>query len=131
MDGAPAGSMSAWSPSGWIQTDIFTEWFDHFVHFFKPSADDPVLLIVDGHYSHAKNLDVVDKAREHSVATVSPPSHLDVVDKAREHSVATVSLPSHLDVVDKAREHSVATVSLPSHSTHKMQSLDILVSGGH
>jgi hypothetical protein len=33
-----------------IQTDIFTEWFHNFVHFIKPSADDPVLLIVDGHY---------------------------------------------------------------------------------
>jgi hypothetical protein len=35
----------------------------------------PVLLIVDGHYSHTKNLDVVDNAREHSVATVSLPQH--------------------------------------------------------
>ena len=68
MDGAPAGSISACHPSGWIQTDIFTKWFDHFVHFVNPSADDPVLLIVDGHYSHTKNIDVVDKAREHSVS---------------------------------------------------------------
>jgi hypothetical protein len=33
MDGAPAGSISACHPSGWNQTDIFTKWFDHFVHF--------------------------------------------------------------------------------------------------
>jgi hypothetical protein len=33
------------------------------------------LLIVDAHYSHAKNLDVVDKARERSVAIVSLPPH--------------------------------------------------------
>jgi hypothetical protein len=65
MDGAPAGSISAYHPSGWTQTDIFTKWFDYFFHFAKPSADDPVLLIVDGHYSHTKNIDVVDKAREH------------------------------------------------------------------
>jgi hypothetical protein len=57
MDGAPAGSISAWNPSGWSQTDIFTKQFDHFVHFVKPSADDLDLLIVDGHYSHTKNLD--------------------------------------------------------------------------
>jgi len=38
-------------------------------------ADDPVLLIVDGHYSYTKNLDVADKAREHSVAIVSLPPH--------------------------------------------------------
>jgi hypothetical protein len=40
----------------------------------KPSAHDPVLLIVDGHYSHTKHLDV-DKARENSVAIVSLPPH--------------------------------------------------------
>jgi hypothetical protein len=75
MDGAPVGSISACHPSGWILTDIFTKWFDHFVHFVKPSADDPFLLIVDGHNSHTKNLGVADKAREHSVAIVSLPPH--------------------------------------------------------
>ena len=46
-----------------------------FFHFIKPSADDPVLLIVDGHYSDTKHLDVVDKAREHSASIVSLPPH--------------------------------------------------------
>jgi hypothetical protein len=71
IDGAPAGSIAVCHPSGWIQTDIFTKWFDHFVHFIQPSADDPVLLIADGHYSHTKTLDVADKAREHSFTVVS------------------------------------------------------------
>jgi hypothetical protein len=77
LDGAPAGSILACHPSGWIQTDIFvfTKWFDHFVYFVKLSADVPVLLIVDGHYSHNKHLDVVDTAREHSVSIVSLPPH--------------------------------------------------------
>jgi hypothetical protein len=48
---------------------------DNFVHFVKPSTDDPVLLIANGLYSHTKNLDVADKAREHSVAIVSLPPH--------------------------------------------------------
>ena len=39
------------------------------------SKQGPVLLTVDGNYSGTKNLDVVDKAREHSVATVSLPPH--------------------------------------------------------
>jgi hypothetical protein len=56
-------------------TDIYTKRLDHFVHFVKPSADDPVLLIADCHYSRTKNLDVVDKAREHIAATVSLPPH--------------------------------------------------------
>jgi len=75
MDGAPASSMAACRSSGCIQTDIFTKLFDHFVHFIKPSEDVRVLLIVDGHYSNTKNLDVVDKTREHSVAIVSLPLH--------------------------------------------------------
>jgi len=75
MDGAPAGSISACHTSGWIQTDIFTKWFDNFVHFIKHSADDPFWLIVDGHYSHTKNLGVVDKARKHSFSIVSLPPH--------------------------------------------------------
>ena len=61
--------------SGWIQTGVFTKWLDRFVHFVKPSADDPVLLIVGGHYPHTKNLYVMDKVRENSVAIVSLPSH--------------------------------------------------------
>jgi len=50
MNAAPAGSITACRPSGWIQKVIFTKLFDNFVHFVKPSAGDPVLLIVDGHY---------------------------------------------------------------------------------
>jgi metal-dependent hydrolase (beta-lactamase superfamily II) len=33
MDEAQVGSISACHPSGWIQTDMFTKWFDNFVHF--------------------------------------------------------------------------------------------------
>jgi hypothetical protein len=33
------------------------------------------LLIVDSQYSHPKNLDVVDKVREHSVAIVTLPPY--------------------------------------------------------
>ena len=75
MDGAPLGSVSACHPSGWIQTYIFTKWFDHFVNFVKPSSEDPVVLVLDGHYSHTKNLDMVDKARENNVHIVCLPPH--------------------------------------------------------
>jgi hypothetical protein len=33
MNGAPVGSISTCHPSGWIQKDIFTKWFDHFLRF--------------------------------------------------------------------------------------------------
>lgn len=75
MDGAPAGSISACHPSGWIQTHIFTQWFDHFVTFVKPSVDDPAVLILDGHYSHTKNIDIIDKARQNYVHVICLPPH--------------------------------------------------------
>jgi hypothetical protein len=75
IDGAPADSISACHPTGWIRTNMFTKLFDHFVHFFKSATDNPVLLIVDGHYSYIMNLNVANKARKHSVAIVSLPPH--------------------------------------------------------
>jgi len=46
-----------------------------FFHFIKSLADDPVLLIVNGHYSNTRHLDVMDKAMEHSVSIISLPPH--------------------------------------------------------
>jgi hypothetical protein len=100
-------------------TFIFSKWFDHFVHFVKPSVDDPVLLFVYGLYSHTKRLDVVDKAREHSVAIVSlpPPTQCCHCQSPTTNTVLPLSVSHH--------QRSVAIVSLPPHSTHKMQPLDV------
>ncbi|KAI8761706.1 tigger transposable element-derived protein 6 [Biomphalaria glabrata] len=37
MDGAPPGSIYTCHKTGWIQLDLFTQWFRHFIHFVKPS----------------------------------------------------------------------------------------------
>ncbi|KAK9752205.1 hypothetical protein QE152_g4419 [Popillia japonica] len=42
QDGAPPGTMIACHPSGWMQSDIFLQWFDHFLAHAKPSVADPV-----------------------------------------------------------------------------------------
>ncbi|KAJ8935558.1 hypothetical protein NQ318_019542 [Aromia moschata] len=73
--GAPPGSIFAFHPSGWIQTNLFTTWFNHFVEKTRPSKDNPVLLILDGHHTHAKNLDVVNIARNSFVTIISIPPH--------------------------------------------------------
>ena len=39
MKGAPVGSQGYASPSGWIDSKIFLEWFRHFKSFVQPSAD--------------------------------------------------------------------------------------------
>lgn len=70
MDGAPAGSFARCHPSGWIQENFFTDWLKHFIKFVKPSKDDPVVLILDGHYSHTRNIDVINIARDNHIAIV-------------------------------------------------------------
>lgn len=75
MNGTPPGSKYACHPSGWIQQDIFVEWLHHFISITKPSAEDPVVLILDGHYSHTKNLEVITVARENHVHIICLPPH--------------------------------------------------------
>lgn len=75
MEGAPRGSIWACHPSGWIQGYIFTQWLSHFISFTKPTKEDPVLLILDGHYSRTRNLDVITMAKENNVAIICLPPH--------------------------------------------------------
>ncbi|XP_054720511.1 uncharacterized protein LOC129230132 [Uloborus diversus] len=75
QDGSPPGTVFACHPSGWMQTDIFTQWFEHFLRFAKPSEDDPVLLVLDGHATHTRNLEFLEKARKNHTTVVCIPPH--------------------------------------------------------
>lgn len=75
MKGSPPGSIGKCHPSGWIQANLFTDWFKHFIQKTKPTENDPILLILDGHNTHTKNIDVVDLARENHISIVSLPPH--------------------------------------------------------
>ena len=76
LDKAPNGAIGAANPSGWINEELFSKWFDHFIHWSQPKhRPQPVVLIMDGHCSHTKNLDVISKARDNNVILVSLPSH--------------------------------------------------------
>ncbi|KAJ4425644.1 hypothetical protein ANN_27840 [Periplaneta americana] len=75
MKGAPPGAMGRCHPSGCIQTELFTEWFDHFLKKTNPTQESPVLLILDGHNSYSRNLHVIQRAREKCVTIVSIPPH--------------------------------------------------------
>ena len=70
MDGAPPGSVSACHKSGWMQAEIFVEWFKHLLKHAKPTADDPILLILDGHSTHTKSLTLIDLARANNVSII-------------------------------------------------------------
>ncbi|KAJ8921607.1 hypothetical protein NQ315_010515 [Exocentrus adspersus] len=74
--GLPSESIVEYHPSGWTQSSIFAPtWFNHFLKYAKPSADDPVLLILDGHATHIKNLTLVEMARENNVHILVLPPH--------------------------------------------------------
>ena len=49
MNGAPPGPIYACHKSGWMQLEIFVEWFKHFSKSTGATKKNPVLLILDGH----------------------------------------------------------------------------------
>ncbi|CAK1578118.1 unnamed protein product [Parnassius mnemosyne] len=75
-DGAPPGSIFAFNPdSGYINSEIFFVWLQHFVECVKPTTEQKVLLLLDGHTSHTKNLDAIKYAKENNVVLLSLPAH--------------------------------------------------------
>ncbi|KAJ8934494.1 hypothetical protein NQ318_012470 [Aromia moschata] len=75
MNNAPRGFWAECHESGWIQKEIFTKWFQKFIVFSRASIDNPVLLLLDGHASHTKNLQLINLARENGVHIISFPHH--------------------------------------------------------
>jgi hypothetical protein len=75
MNSTPPGSIHACHSSEWIQSEIFSKWFLHFIKDTKPTKEDPLILVLDGHYSHTRNLEVITLAREIHVDIICFPSH--------------------------------------------------------
>jgi hypothetical protein len=75
MNGTPPGSIQACHPSGWIQSEIFSQWLFHFIKYTKQTKEDPVILGLDGHYSHTRNLEVITLAQENHVNIICLPPH--------------------------------------------------------
>lgn len=76
MDGCPPGSILECHKSGWMQTNLFTIWFQHFVKVSGATKENKVLLILDGHTTHTQNLDVITMARENVVYLLSLPPRI-------------------------------------------------------
>jgi len=72
--GAPAGSVGYPSGSGWVTNELFVKWLEHFIGFAKPTVDNKVTLLLDGHASH-KTLEVVELCRENGVVLICVPPH--------------------------------------------------------
>lgn len=65
--GAPLGSIVHISDTGYINSELFVTWLKHFHSHVKPSIIDPVLLLLDGHTTHSKNLEALLFAKENGI----------------------------------------------------------------
>ncbi|CAG5026105.1 unnamed protein product [Parnassius apollo] len=74
MDGAPEDSLQLVSDSGYMNSDLFIIWLNHFIKMVKPSKDEPALLILDNHSSHL-SLQAIELARDHGVVLLSLAPH--------------------------------------------------------
>ena len=75
LDGAPAGSWGECHESGWIQGHLFLLWLKRFIKWAHATKDNPVLLLLDGHATHVKSIDVLDLARENGLVLLCFPPH--------------------------------------------------------
>lgn len=72
--GGPDGARYNCSPSGWMESAQFLEWF---VNSFIPGTshlEGMKLLIFDGHNSHV-SIELIDKARENNIELLCLPAH--------------------------------------------------------
>ncbi|XP_016845893.1 uncharacterized protein LOC107982227 [Nasonia vitripennis] len=75
LNDAPPGAWAEFHKTGYMQTEIFARWFKKFIEFSHAKPEDPVLLLLDGHASHVKNLEVIEMAKEHGVKILCFPPH--------------------------------------------------------
>ena len=71
-EGAIPNTFFAHSKSGWINKEIYLEWFKFFLDNIPPTR--PILLIQDGHASHI-SIELIELAREHGVHLLCLPAH--------------------------------------------------------
>ncbi len=73
--GLPSGAWAEVQETGWMTKELFLTWFKRFVTFTGASKERPVLLVLDGHKTHTKNLELIDMAREKGVVLLCLPPH--------------------------------------------------------
>ena len=71
-EGAVPDTLFAHSDSGWMNYDIYFEWFEFFLKNIPPKR--PVVLIQDGHASHM-SIKLIELARANDVHLLCLPAH--------------------------------------------------------
>ena len=74
MAGGPKGALYGTSPNGWMDTNLFSNWFNAGFLKWTKSLPKPLLLIFDGHMSHI-SLDVVNIAIQNQIHLLCLPPH--------------------------------------------------------
>lgn len=70
----PLGAVYTCSHNGWTNEKIFILWLRHFIKHTKPTAETPILLVLDNHNSHT-TLEAWELAKENHVIMLSIPPH--------------------------------------------------------
>ena len=71
-EGAYPNTLFVSSESGWINSELFIEWFNFFIHNIPPVR--PVLLLLDGHKSHA-SIELIELALSNNIHLLCLPAH--------------------------------------------------------
>ena len=75
LSGSTPGVSGTVTESGWSNGNTFLKYLEnHFLQYVQRCADEPVLLILDGHRSHV-NVPVLDWAKQHNVILMILPAH--------------------------------------------------------
>lgn len=72
--GKPQGSIITVSDTGYINKALFLKYLHHFKDNVNSSEEHPVILLLDGHTTHSKNLEALTFARENGIM-IQLPSH--------------------------------------------------------
>ncbi|KAF0754293.1 HTH psq-type domain-containing protein, partial [Aphis craccivora] len=73
--GAPPGSVVEISDTGYINSELFVTWLKHFHLHVKSTKENPVVILLDGHTTHSKNLDALLFAKENGIVLLQLPGH--------------------------------------------------------
>ena len=75
--GAPPRTLFACSKNGWITSELFVQWLEHFIKCIRleKSNKTHVLILLDGHTTHTQNIDAIHLAREYGIIMLSFPAH--------------------------------------------------------
>lgn len=74
LENAPPGSVGYGSDNGWVNTELFLAFLQHFAKHVKPTAETPVLLLVDNHSSHITLL-AINFCRDNNIIMLGFPPH--------------------------------------------------------